>query len=137
LAQSNSAAQAREVVHQIVDAIRASASARDVEVALSPEELGRVRLSLSVDGGQIAHIVAERPETLDLIRRHIDLFAQELRAQGLGAFQFRFDGEGGRPGWQHPQDANGYADTEEDTSDAALHQNSIPSSPSAGLNLRL
>lgn len=68
-----------------------------IEVSLSPEELGRVRLSLqAADGGMVVQIAAERSETLDLIRRNIDLLAQELRDQGYSELSFAFgQGQGG------------------------------------------
>ena len=80
----------RPVIAQIV---RASKAAVDgvVEVRLSPEELGRVRLSLSAsDSGMVVHVVAERPETLDLLRRNIDLFAADLKEQGFADLDFSF-----------------------------------------------
>lgn len=62
-----------------------------IEVSLSPEELGRVRLSLqAAEGGMIVQIAAERSETLDLIRRNIDLLAQDLRDQGYAELRFAF-----------------------------------------------
>ena len=55
-----------------------------VEVKLSPEELGRVRLSMTTaETGMTVLVTAERPETLDLIRRNIDLFAADLERTGV------------------------------------------------------
>lgn len=42
-------------------------------------------------------IVAERPETLELLRRHIDILATELRQQGFTDLSFTF-GQGGASG---------------------------------------
>ena len=56
---------------------------RSVEIALEPAELGRVRMTVSMtDGGVTLQITAERPETLDLMRRHIEELSQELRRMG-------------------------------------------------------
>jgi hypothetical protein len=70
-----------------------------VEVTLSPEELGKVRLALLAADGQITvQVVAERIETLDLLRRHIDMLASELRQQGYTEISFSFGqgrGDGG------------------------------------------
>jgi flagellar hook-length control protein FliK len=70
-----------------------------VEVTLSPEELGKVRLALLAADGQITvQVVAERIETLDLLRRHIDVLASELRQQGYSEISFSFGqgrGDGG------------------------------------------
>ena len=39
---------------------------------------------------------AERSETMELIRRHVDLLAQELRQSGHQSVDFQFEGEGRR-----------------------------------------
>ncbi len=36
------------------------------------------------------HLMAERPETLDMMRRHIDLLAQDFLDMGYGATEFAF-----------------------------------------------
>ena len=66
-----------------------------VDIRLSPEELGNVRMQL-VQGetGMTVHITADRPETLDLMRRHIDQLARDLADAGYRGTEFSF-GEGG------------------------------------------
>jgi hypothetical protein len=87
----------RNVSHQIAEMVRATADGT-VEVRLSPEELGRVRLSMTPgEGGLHVAIHAERPETLDLMRRNVDLLAKDLRQQGHEAISFSF-GQGRREG---------------------------------------
>lgn len=55
-----------------------------IETALSPPELGRVAIRLHAVGGQMRLTLAvDRPETLDLMRRHIDALDGALRALGL------------------------------------------------------
>ncbi|MEZ5888268.1 MAG: flagellar hook-length control protein FliK, partial [Paracoccaceae bacterium] len=74
-----------------------------VEVTLSPEELGRVRMVLQGgETGLTLTLTAERPETLDLMRRHIDQLAQDFRDLGYRNLAFSFANEGGRQGsgWQ-------------------------------------
>lgn len=79
---------------QIAEAIR-TASGHQVQVTLAPEELGRVSLSFQQDGDSLrVHLVAERPETLDLLRRHSPDLAADLRAAGYDGTSFSF----GRPG---------------------------------------
>ncbi|MGB3314973.1 MAG: flagellar hook-length control protein FliK [Albidovulum sp.] len=74
---------------------------RPVEVTLSPEELGRVRMSLSThDGTLTMSVQADRPETLDLLRRNIDQLAQDFRDLGFRDLSFSF---GDRPARQSPQ----------------------------------
>jgi len=70
-----------------------------VELTLSPEELGRVRLSLSADGdGLLVTVQVERGDTLDLLRRNADLLLEEIRAQGFSGATFSFSGwAGDRP----------------------------------------
>ncbi len=71
------------------------------DIALDPQELGKVRLTLlSQDGGSLLVVQAERPETLDLMRRHIAVLEQDLRAMGHDQLSLRFAGGGaqGQPG---------------------------------------
>jgi flagellar hook-length control protein FliK len=76
---------------------------RPVEVTLSPEELGRVRISLSThDGALTMSVHADRPETLDLLRRNIDQLAQDFRDLGFRDLSFSF---GDRPARQSPMQA--------------------------------
>lgn len=64
---------------------------RPVEVTLSPEELGRVRMTLAThDGALTLAIFADRPETVDLMRRHIDQLAQDFRDLGFANLSFSF-----------------------------------------------
>jgi flagellar hook-length control protein FliK len=70
-----------------------------VEVTLSPEELGKVRFAiLGTEGQMSVQIVAERAETLDLLRRHIDVLESELRQQGYDQVSFSFGQGGGGQG---------------------------------------
>lgn len=64
---------------------------RVIELRLDPEELGRLSIILSHDGDRVAvHIVAERPETMDLLRRHVDQLQQEFRSVGYRETQMSF-----------------------------------------------
>lgn len=93
----NRADTPRQVMSQLAEFSRRLPDG-PVEVSLSPEELGRVRLSLqAAEGGMVVQIVAERSETLDLIRRNIDLLAQELKEQGYLDLHFSYgDGQTGQ-----------------------------------------
>ena len=84
------------------------------EFTLSPEELGRVRITLqpeSVTGDRVIVMLSfDRPETLDLFRRHADLLSEALQAAGYSGSSIGFsqsgagndggndDGRGGNPG---------------------------------------
>lgn len=81
------------VVPQIAEAIR-TANGTTIEVSLSPEELGKLRIAMSPsDNGMVVQITAERPDTIDLIRRNIELLAQDLRNGGFTDLQFSFGDE--------------------------------------------
>ncbi|WP_169447685.1 flagellar hook-length control protein FliK [Paracoccus zeaxanthinifaciens] len=80
----------RPVARQIADAVVTTREG-ETEIALAPEELGRLRLVMTgADRGHVT-IFAERPETLDLIRRNADLLTQTLADAGIeqGSLDFR------------------------------------------------
>lgn len=69
-----------------------------VELTLDPPELGRLRLSMSDGPGPIQlSITVDRPETADLLRRHLDQLQQEFLRAGLEGPTVRLslDGRGG------------------------------------------
>lgn len=97
---ARSAEPLRITLAQIADVVRQQPD-RPVELTLSPEELGRLRMSFQSEGSAM-HVTLsfERPDTLDLMRRHIDQLAQDLRAFGMSEVTFSFqqqtsDGGGG------------------------------------------
>ncbi|MBB5222513.1 hypothetical protein HNP73_002449 [Amaricoccus macauensis] len=67
-------------------------AARKVELRLDPPELGRVEIHLSPTekGGMQAIVLAERPETHDLLRRHADVLARELGNAGYSDVNLSF-----------------------------------------------
>lgn len=86
---SGGAELARQVASQIAVAAQADGS---TEIALDPEELGRVRLRLTGNETVMSVlIIAERPETAELMRRHVDALAQEFRDIGYSDLQFQFE----------------------------------------------
>ena len=73
-----------------VDVVRPT-PAGGLELRLSPEELGPVRIGFQTsDAGLIVNIMADRSDTLDLIRRHLDSLAADLRREGFGTLSFTF-----------------------------------------------
>lgn len=106
------------------------------ELSLSPEELGRVSLSMKiVDGVMSVSITTERPETQELIRRHIETLAQEFRSLGYQDVGFHFseqsaDGQSKDADEHQTQFANLKVDSIEAVSENERIQ-------SAGLDLRL
>lgn len=86
-------------LHQIADTA-ARISEGTVELKLYPEELGRVRMFLvSGETGLTVNILADRPETLELMRRNADELARHLADAG-------FEGAGFSFGQDHREDEN-------------------------------
>lgn len=84
-----------EIGRQMAEAV-AGFPDRPVEITLSPEELGRVRMVIATSDGTLTlQVVADRPDTLDLMRRHADQLAQDFRDMGFDKLEFRFGGQGG------------------------------------------
>jgi hypothetical protein len=74
-------------------------AAGSAEMSLAPEELGHLRLNVEAsDAGLRIVIEAARPETADLMRRHVEALRQELRQEGLGAVSVSIGGGEGRRG---------------------------------------
>lgn len=93
---------ARSVAHQIAQAAPQSADGV-VEITLDPEELGRLRMSLVPgENGITLTLVAERGETLDLVRRHAGDLVRALEDSGYDEVDLSFGRDDGN---QHPGDA--------------------------------
>ena len=62
-----------------------------VELTLHPVELGKLRFEITTtnDRTQI-NILVERPDTLDLLRRHADILRAEFRAAGFDGATLNF-----------------------------------------------
>jgi hypothetical protein len=111
---------------------------RPIEVALNPEELGRVRMSISaIETGITVTVLAERPETLDMMRRHIDQLAREFQAIGYENINFAFSEgqtEQGGDDAQSNSHARGSdaADAQDDTAD-----NPVGLKVTTGVDVRL
>jgi flagellar hook-length control protein FliK len=85
-----SPALARGASRQIVDSIRLPIDG-SIEQRLSPQELGRVKLSMVPgEAGMVIQIAAERAETLELLRRHADILAEDLQSAGIEGLDFSF-----------------------------------------------
>lgn len=83
-----------QVAQQLATAM-ARAPDKPVEIALNPPELGRVRLMLSTNEiGVTVQVIAERGDTLDMMRRHIGDLGQSLADLGYEDIAFAF-GQGG------------------------------------------
>jgi len=77
---------ARAIAGQMAVAISTRPQSGAIEIALNPEELGRVSIVLNGrDDGLHMTIAAERPETLETMRRHLSVLEAEFQNLGLGA----------------------------------------------------
>jgi Flagellar hook-length control protein FliK len=133
--QTASAGTVRNIGYQLVDAVVQQAG-RPVEVALNPEELGRVRIALTtLESGISVAIVAERPETLELMRRHIEQLEAEFRQLGYENIGFEFSGGDAQ--------TSDYPESDEHTRSVQLTEISDPNLPSPvpmqtnGVDIRL
>ncbi|MGR3761360.1 flagellar hook-length control protein FliK [Roseobacteraceae bacterium NS-SX3] len=82
----------RMIAAQLAEAFAAKGD-RNVDVALNPEELGRVKMRVTTsESGIVVAITTERPETGDLMRRHISELAEEFRRMGYQDISFEFSG---------------------------------------------
>lgn len=76
----------------------------EIELALAPEELGKLRLRVSrAEGhGPVVTVWFEHPDVLDTARRHLDQLVQDLRDSGLEGASLDLRGDQG--GGQRPSD---------------------------------
>ncbi len=77
---------------QIVAAITSRGADASIEIRLDPPELGRVMIDFEGRGGDIirATVAAEAPDTLELMRRNIDILQRELEKSGLENIDLQF-----------------------------------------------
>lgn len=127
---------ARQIGHQMAVVV-SQTKAGTTELALNPKELGRVRLTLTAqDNVLVLSIMAERIETSDLMRRHIDQLSQEFRDLGYRDIHFSF---GSRGGSSHNQGGGTVQAGTDLLADEApdSHEHPRPSARSSGLDLRI
>ena len=112
---------------------------RPIELRLAPTELGGLTVNLRQDGEILRVVVqADRPETLDLLRRNGDILLEELRLAGFSGTALSFGDGGGAQDRQAEVQARPTR-----TDEAPLHrptatpQASDPAQVAQGLDLRL
>jgi Flagellar hook-length control protein FliK len=80
---------AAQIVHTLTEPAGAI-----TEIALSPEDLGHVRLSIHAHEADPTRVVVtmtfERPEVMDLFRRHADQLIADMRAAGFSGADLGF-----------------------------------------------
>ena len=110
---------------------------REIELQLHPKDLGRLRFVMSpADGQMFVQVFADRPETLDAMRRHVEILTREFAAEGFGSSTFSF--EQGSTGSQ-PDD--NFAEPGEAPPDGPMHQVDVRryewGNPDARLDIRI
>lgn len=123
--------QIAETFHRMADS--------PMELALNPKELGRVKMSISASElGITVSVLAERPETLDLMRRNIDQLAREFQAIGYENINFAFtEGRSEQNSESSPDSGSAGSGFSEERMDLAATPAVLNLSPSTGLDLRL
>ena len=96
---------ARGASWQMSSAFQASGE-KSFELLLDPAELGKVRIRLQTDDARMTiNIQADRPETLALLRRHVDILAQDFRDMGYDSASFSFGPDAQDNGAHNPHTA--------------------------------
>lgn len=85
-------APAAAVAHELLAAVRKETKTGAIEIRLDPPELGKVQLRFNFEraDGAAATIIAERAETLDLLRRNAGALLHELERAGLANVDIEF-----------------------------------------------
>lgn len=136
------ASPALPVAAQIVAALSRSGDGA-TELALSPDELGTVRLRLEPDAANpdrmVVMITFERPETLDLFRRHVGELADALRDAGYSGADIGFgQDQSGADGSEGSADRSAGRATGQNQPEPDLSHSSAPRlAAGASLDLRL
>ncbi len=130
------------VARQVAEALKGGAG-RSVELTLSPAELGRVRMSLSTtDAGVSLIIHADRPETLDLMRRNIAELDRAFTDMGYADVDFAFSGGDGAQDQREEappdhSDVDAINDASLSTQQNAQQDITMPLSPSSAMDIRI
>jgi len=93
----------RHIIRQLSERIP-DAPQNQIEITLSPEELGKVRLVITQGDSPTVTVHAENRDTLDLLRRNGELLARELRDTGLGGATISFGDRGAGAGTMQQPD---------------------------------
>lgn len=111
-----------------------------VELSLAPVELGRLHMAITHDGDQVrVTLSAERPETLDLLRRNADQLTQEFRQAGFAGSSLSFGqwGSGNNPPQQPAPESYAAIAPEPTFPTSAKAPPTNPILGGSGLDLRL
>ncbi|RLK00507.1 flagellar hook-length control protein FliK [Ruegeria conchae] len=129
---------ARAIAGQLAAVISARPGVQGVDIALNPEELGRVSITLTNrEDGLHLMIMTERPETLDLMRRHIALLSAEFEKLGYQGMSLDLGLSGNTAEQEKDPEAQQFSDTSEVAVDEFHNAPIVQSGPRGGLDVRL
>lgn len=114
---------ASQIAGRISAPVAGGLTALSSELALTPPELGRITIRFETDSGSgVLVLQVERPETLDLMRRHQELLQDALRDAGQAGCSVMLGGrdpaQGGMrrdPGPDRPDNARAPGDSDDQT----------------------
>jgi flagellar hook-length control protein FliK len=114
-------------------AAKSSAGESEFTVQLDPPDLGRieVRLNVNSQGSAQANLIADKPQTLDLLQRDAPFLERAIKDAGLdlaGGLSFSLKSDGQPGDWRNPSSSGqGRAPRIEMVDGAGAHTASIPS----------
>ena len=131
--QSANQNTAKGIAQQLIASVLSDGLGRS-EISLNPKELGRLKLQISTTDTSISmNIVAERSETSDLMRRHIETLSAEFKDLGYSSISFSFNGE------RNSENLAGGTTQSPEEDDVSNLELDLPQlrHPDSGLDLRL
>ena len=115
--------------------VSVSQSSSALEVTLKPEELGRLSLKLeTTPHGTLVIVSADKIETQDLARRHVDMLEKQLLDMGMQDLSFAFSQE---PGGGQGNDDAGTFEHAEPEAQLFVAKTSLNGSPTTGLDIKV
>ncbi|MBB5722299.1 flagellar hook-length control protein FliK [Loktanella ponticola] len=129
--------EARQIAQQLAVQFSKQSDGTTV-IRLNPEGLGHVRMTLgTTDGVMTMIVVAERPETADIMRRNMNELAQEFQSLGYDSLNFEFGGSA-TPEQDAANVSGTRAEGEFEDPEQPDHRQNAPQDTAIGrLNLRL
>lgn len=139
----------KEVIDQVKVNITKSAvkGVDKIDVSLKPEELGHIEIKMQIakDGKLHAHIIASRPETMEILQKEVQNLEKAFNDAGFStdadSLSFSYN-EGDQAGAQSDRNSDlrnfiGSVFANEAGADAAGNDNLYYWDPSKGLNIRV
>lgn len=120
------------IARQVAEALHRSPN-KTIELSLSPAELGRVRMTLkTAENNMMVTVLTERPETLDLMRRNIEMLDRAMADLGYENTSFSF-----QHGTTNENATNENSDQrQDDTNPLAIDMDALPDVETAGTPLQ-